>query len=108
MQIADSVIVVTGGGSGIGAELARRFVAEQAAGVVLADRNLAPAAELADQLGERAWAFELDVTDEVAVQAAVRKVLARHGRIDLFCSNAGIATGIGLAGGPAADQAWRQ
>jgi NAD(P)-dependent dehydrogenase (short-subunit alcohol dehydrogenase family) len=108
MRIADSVIVITGGGSGIGAELGRRFIAEGAAAVVLADRNLAPAAELAGQLGERAWAIELDVTDEAAVAAAVRTVLDRHGRIDLFCSNAGIPTGVGIEGGEAADQAWQQ
>ncbi|HJQ02523.1 MAG TPA: SDR family oxidoreductase [Jatrophihabitans sp.] len=108
MQIANSVIVITGGGSGIGAELGRRFVAERAAAVVLADRNLAPAAALAGQLGERAWALELDVTDEAAVQRTVQAVLTEHGRIDLFCSNAGIATGIGLQGGPAAEAAWQQ
>jgi NAD(P)-dependent dehydrogenase (short-subunit alcohol dehydrogenase family) len=108
MRIADSVIVVTGGGSGIGAELGRRFVAEGAAAVVLADRNLAPAAELAGRLGKRARALELDVTDEAAVRRAVQAVLSEHGRIDLFCSNAGIATGIGLQGGPAGDAAWQQ
>jgi NAD(P)-dependent dehydrogenase (short-subunit alcohol dehydrogenase family) len=108
MRIADSVIVITGGGSGIGAELGRRFVAEGAAAVVLADLNLAPASELADRLGERARAVELDVTDEAAVQATVQAVLAEHGRIDLFCSNAGIPTGVGLAGGLAADAAWQR
>jgi NAD(P)-dependent dehydrogenase (short-subunit alcohol dehydrogenase family) len=108
MRIADSIAVVTGAGSGIGAELARRFIAEGAAAVVLADRNLAPAAELAEQLGARAWPVQLDVTDEAAVRSMVSEVLARHGRIDLFCSNAGIPTGVGIEGGEAADQAWQR
>jgi NAD(P)-dependent dehydrogenase (short-subunit alcohol dehydrogenase family) len=106
MRIADSIAVVTGAGSGIGAELARRFVAEGAQAVVLADRNLAPAAELADQLGERAWPVGLDVTDQAAVQTVVRHVLAKHGRIDLFCSNAGIAFPAG--GVEAPNEGWQR
>ncbi len=108
MRIADSVIVVTGAGSGIGAELSRRFIAEGAAAVVLTDRNLAAASAVAAGLGDRASAFEVDVTDENAVQALVRTVLDEHGRIDLFCSNAGIPTGVGLESGAEADQAWQQ
>ena len=108
MRIADTVIVVTGGGSGIGAGLARRFVTEGARAVVLADLNAAAAAALADELDSRVSAVGLDVTDETAVAGLVSRVLAEHGRIDLFCSNAGIPTGVGLEGGPDADQAWQQ
>jgi len=107
VRIADAVVVVTGAGSGIGAGLARRFVAEGAKAVVLADRNPAAVAELAAGLGERASAWELDVTDEAAVAALVAEVLAEHSRIDLFCSNAGLGTGSGLqAGADAWQQAW--
>ena len=98
MRIADAVIVVTGAGSGIGAGLARRFVAEGARAVVLADRDLAAATAVAGELGSRAGAAGLDVTDEAAVVALVARVLAEHGRIDLFCSNAGFGTGAGLSG----------
>jgi NAD(P)-dependent dehydrogenase (short-subunit alcohol dehydrogenase family) len=105
--IADSIIVVTGAGSGIGAELARRFAAEGAGHVVLADRNLAAAQRVAEGIGEHASAAELDVTDEAAVAALTARVLAEHGRIDLFCSNAGVATGAGLDADPATWQlAW--
>ena len=111
MRIADAVIVVTGAASGIGAGLARRFVAEGARAVVLADRDLDAAAAVAAELGSRASAAALDVTDEAAVAGLVAGVLAEHGRIDLFCSNAGVATGAGLHG-PAAgddpDSAWQQ
>ena len=102
------MIVVTGGGSGIGAGLARRFVAEGARAVVLADRNREAAAVVAAELGSRASAVGIDVTNEPAVAKLVQDVLAEHGRIDLFCSNAGIATGVGLAGGPDADAAWQR
>jgi NADP-dependent 3-hydroxy acid dehydrogenase YdfG len=108
MRIADSVIVVTGAGSGIGAELSRRFIAEGAAAVVLTDRNQAAVSAVADRLGERASAYEVDVTDEKAMQTLVKTVLDEHGRIDLFCSNAGIPTGVGLEGGAAADEAWQK
>jgi NAD(P)-dependent dehydrogenase (short-subunit alcohol dehydrogenase family) len=107
MRIADAVVVVTGAGSGIGAGLAHRFVTEGARAVVLADRNAATAAEVAGGLGERASARGLDVTDEAAVAALVAEVLAEHGRIDLFCSNAGAGTGTGLhAGNDDWQRAW--
>ncbi len=108
MELGDAVVVVTGAGSGIGAGLARRFVAEGARAVVLADRNAAGATAVAGELGDRASAVAVDVTDEVAVARLVAGVLAEHGRIDLFCSNAGIATGVGLEGGAAADAAWQR
>jgi NAD(P)-dependent dehydrogenase (short-subunit alcohol dehydrogenase family) len=94
MQLTDSVVVVTGGGSGIGAALARRFAAEGAAEVVVVDRDLAAAATVADEVG---GVPELvDVADAAAVNGLVERTLARSGRIDLFCANAGLATGVGL------------
>src|SRR4051794_15364201 len=94
MQLTNRVAVITGGGSGIGAALAHRFAAEGAAEVVVVDRDLSAAAAVADEVG---GVPELvDVTDAVAVNALVERTLARNGRIDLFCSNAGIATGVGL------------
>jgi len=108
VRIADAVIVVTGAGSGIGAGLARRFVADGARAVVLADLDHAAASKVAAELGERATARGLDVTDEAAVAALVGDVLAEHGRIDLFCSNAGLGTGAGLhAGEDVWQRAWQ-
>jgi NAD(P)-dependent dehydrogenase (short-subunit alcohol dehydrogenase family) len=102
MQIRDSVVVITGGGSGIGAALARRFTAGGAAGVVVADRDAAAAASVAGEIG--GIAETVDVTDEPAIAALVARTLERFGRIDLFCSNAGIATGVGVEG---SDETWR-
>ncbi|MDQ1750293.1 MAG: hypothetical protein QOE71_1349 [Pseudonocardiales bacterium] len=108
MRIADSVIVVTGAGSGIGAGLARRFVAEGAAAVEIVDRRIGPARQIAAELGPVAHASEVDVSDEQAVAGLVAQVLDRHGRIDLFCSNAGLTTGVALESGSPADKAWER
>lgn len=100
MNVEDAVVVVTGAGSGIGAALARRFAADGAAAVVVADRDADTAHAVADEIGGIAEA--LDVTDAAAVADLVARTEHEHGRIDLFCSNAGIATGTGVDG-PDAD-----
>ncbi|WP_216907372.1 SDR family oxidoreductase [Nocardia sp. NBC_01377] len=94
MKIENAVAVITGAGSGIGAALARRFVAEGAAAVVVSDRDGAAAEKVAREIG--ATADQTDVTDEHAVAALVERTLAQHGRIDLFCSNAGWFCGGGV------------
>jgi NAD(P)-dependent dehydrogenase (short-subunit alcohol dehydrogenase family) len=92
--IRDSVVVITGGGSGIGAAMARRFAADGAAAVVVSDLNGEAAAQVAAEIGGQA--VTTNVADPDAVQALVDGTLEHYGRIDLFCSNAGITTGVGL------------
>jgi NAD(P)-dependent dehydrogenase (short-subunit alcohol dehydrogenase family) len=94
VETKDAVVVVTGGGSGIGAALARRFAAEGAKRVVVVDRDLGAAQTIADEVD--GVAELVDVTDAAAVNGLVERTLARDGQIDLFCSNAGIVTGVGL------------
>jgi len=106
--INDKVVVITGGGSGIGAGLARRFAAEGARKVVIADLNLTAAADVAASIGAGASAHALDVTDESAITELVQELIEEHGRIDLFVSNAGLPTGIGIEGGEQADRAWQR
>ncbi len=91
MQLQDKVAVVTGGANGIGAALCRRFAAEGARGVVVADRDAAGAKQVADEIGGLAVAG--DVGREADVRRLVDAAVEKFGPIDLFCSNAGIATG---------------
>ncbi len=101
---------VTGGASGIGAALCRRFAAEGARGVVVADRDAAGARAVADSCGGLALA--LDVGVEAEVRRGVEEAHARLGAVDLFCANAGVALGAGtepLASGPfASDADWER
>ncbi|MFO1329183.1 MAG: SDR family NAD(P)-dependent oxidoreductase, partial [Rubrivivax sp.] len=91
MDLKGKVIVVTGGGSGIGAAMLRRFSREGAAGLVVADLNDAGAQAVAAEVG--GLALHVDVTQEAEVQALVERVTRHHGRIDVFCSNAGLGRG---------------
>jgi NAD(P)-dependent dehydrogenase (short-subunit alcohol dehydrogenase family) len=102
----NAVVVVTGGASGIGAALARRFAAEQAI-VVVADLDQAKAQAAAADLPGRDTVpghlgIGLDVTDQGALDAAVRDIERRLGPITVWCSNAGAAPGRGLG----ADADW--
>jgi NAD(P)-dependent dehydrogenase (short-subunit alcohol dehydrogenase family) len=94
MDVRDQVVVVTGGGSGIGAALCRRFARDGAAAVVVADLHAEAATAVA--LDVDGVAEALDVCDAAAVAALVQRTVERFGRIDLFCSNAGITTGVEL------------
>jgi NAD(P)-dependent dehydrogenase (short-subunit alcohol dehydrogenase family) len=89
MILTDAVVVVTGGANGIGRALCRRFAAEGAKSVVVADIDAVAAARVADEVSGEAIAT--DVSREADVARLVEDVTRRHGRIDLFCSNAGIA-----------------
>ena len=105
MKLQDKVVIVTGGGGGIGSAMGRRFAAEGARAIVLADRDLARAEAAALAIGGGARAVACDVADDGAVRALLDEVEAREGTIDLYCSNAGIGTGIGVEAG---DDAWNE
>src|SRR5262245_16027483 len=81
--------LVTGAGRGIGLEIARRLIG-RGHEVAIADVVEANAAAAADQLGERAWALPLDVTDTEACREAASRVAERSGSVDLWVNNAGI------------------
>ncbi len=92
------VAVITGGASGLGSGMARRFVAEGAR-VVLVDLQAEAGRALADELGERAVFVRGDVTVEDDLAAAVDLAADRWGRLDIMCNNAGF----GGAAGPIAE-----
>ncbi len=101
MKIAGKVCVVTGAARGIGAALAARFAAMGAKGVVCAD--ILPAQETASSVG--GIAAGCDVSKEEDIRALVDTAVARYGRVDIFCSNAGI---IGRHGLEATIDEWRR
>ena len=94
MRLARKTALITGGGSGIGRAMALAFTAEGAS-VFVADRRGGDAEEtarLVARAGGEVAAFEADVTSSVQVQTMVTACMARFGRIDVLCNNAGIGS----------------
>ena len=102
MDLAEKVVVVTGGASGIGRALAHRFAEEGAAGVVVADLDADGAGDVAAQVDGRALGVGCDVADEADVHRLIDVAEQAFGPVDLFCANAGIGGGSGMDGGWAA------
>ncbi len=103
MRVKDQVVVVTGGASGIGRAMCRRFAADGARKVVVADRDGDGARRVAQEIGGDGR--QVDVAREADLVALIEHTEASHGPIALFCSNAGI----GIAGGAeVADSEWQR
>jgi NAD(P)-dependent dehydrogenase (short-subunit alcohol dehydrogenase family) len=94
-----NVAMITGGASGIGRAFGENL-ARRGMTVVLVDRQLELAEEVAAGIGERgghAVAAELDVRDRAAFKALAQRIAAEHGTIDYLFNNAGIAVGRTMA-----------
>ena len=92
MILKDKVAIITGAASGIGREIAHEY-ARAGARVVIADLKLEAAQATADEIakvGGIAMAVEMNVTDEVQVDAGVAATVAAWGTVDILISNAGI------------------
>ncbi|MCA8867916.1 MAG: 3-hydroxybutyrate dehydrogenase [Rhodobacteraceae bacterium] len=93
MNLKNKVCIITGGASGIGYGIAKRFVADGAR-VVIADLKLDAAQKAADELSAKgpgkAMAVEMNVIDEAQVNTGVEKVVKEWGGVDVLVSNAGI------------------
>ena len=99
MRFSGSVAVVTGGGQGIGAAVARALAAEGAAVVVAArtaDRIERVAGEI-QKAGGKAWAVPCDVTDAASVHGLALAAGRRAGVVDILVNNAGVAHSAPLA-----------
>lgn len=90
-EFAGTTAIVTGGASGIGAEVCRKL-ADLGANVGIADRNTTLASQLAAEIGEAALAVEIDVSDPGSARDAVSRIKEHFGSLTLAVNNAGIVT----------------
>jgi 3-oxoacyl-[acyl-carrier protein] reductase len=88
MRLKDKVAVVTGGASGFGEGMARRF-AEEGAKVVVADINAKGARRVADGIGAAAVAVAADIAQRPEFEAMIQAAMDAFGRIDIMVNNAG-------------------
>ena len=94
MEVKDKIIIITGAASGIGRAMARRFTAEGAKQLIIADLNADGLREVAEEIG--AHAIPTNVAIESEVTHLIESAEKEYGQIDLLCNNAGI----GVGGGP--------
>jgi 3-oxoacyl-[acyl-carrier protein] reductase len=83
------IALVTGGATGIGAAIARRFV-QEGMNVAVCDIDKKNGEELAAQIGASARFYELDIADELQVTRTVERVIEDWHKIDILVNNAGI------------------
>ncbi|MEE4206266.1 MAG: SDR family oxidoreductase [Erythrobacter sp.] len=90
MKLAGKVALVTGSAGGIGAAVARLFVAEGAR-VICADIERSAVFALAEELGERVEGAVLDVGERAGWDRVAAGIEGRHGKLDVLVNNAGIS-----------------
>jgi uncharacterized oxidoreductase len=96
MKLSGNTILITGGGSGIGRELAHRFLALGNKVIVAGRRR--EALEEAVRGREAMFAIELDVADPASVEATARALVADHPDLNILINNAGIMASEDLSG----------
>ena len=89
MKLSGKAAIVTGGASGFGAGIVRRFIAEGAR-VVIADINGNAASALADELGDAASGLKVNVANADDTAAMVKFTMQSLGGIDILVNNAGV------------------
>jgi len=89
MRLAGKHAIVTGGASGFGAGIVKKFISEGAR-VMIADLNGEGAAALADELGGNAHAHQVDVSNAQSVENLVNATMEAFAQIDIVVNNAGV------------------
>jgi 3-oxoacyl-[acyl-carrier protein] reductase len=90
MQLQDAIIIITGGSKGLG-KAAAKLLIEKGATVIITSRNQEELEATAQEIG--AVAFDMDVADELQVQALYEFVQHKFGRLDVLINNAGLMRG---------------
>ena len=91
MRLTGKTALITGSARGIGLAFAKAYVAE-GANVVIADINTDAARAAADEIGDKAFAVTLDVTDQASIDAGFDAAIAQFGQIDILINNAALFT----------------
>ena len=91
MRLTGKTALITGSARGIGLAFAKAYVAE-GANVVIADINTDAARAAADEIGDKAHAVTLDVTDQASIDAGFDAAIAQFGQIDILINNAALFT----------------
>lgn len=89
MRLNGKTAIITGGASGFGAGMVRKFIAEGAR-VMIADINGEAAADMAADIGDTVIAHTTDVANGASVQAMADAALAHFGHLDILINNAGV------------------
>ena len=88
-RLAGKITIVTGAAQGFGKGIAEELYAEGAT-IVIADMNLPLAESVAKEMGERACAIAVNVSDEQSVADMVAKTVELFGGLDIMVANAGV------------------
>ena len=100
LHLKDKVVIVTGGGSGIGAAISMTLAQEGAVPVIFGKNPLdAPFEEALRKLQPRTRFFQLELMEEAACVKAIADTAAAFGRIDGLVNNAGVNDSVGLEAG---------
>ncbi|PTL39257.1 SDR family oxidoreductase [Alkalicoccus saliphilus] len=107
-NLKDKTAIITGGGRGLGEQIAKAY-AEAGANIVLCSRKVEACQKVSDELqkgGTKTLALSCDVTKEEDVKAVVRKTMETFGRIDILVNNSGATWGAPAAEMPL--EAWEK
>ncbi len=88
-RLAGKITIVTGAAQGFGKGIAEELYAEGAT-IIVADMNVPLAESVAREMGERAWAIGVNVSDEESVASMVGQVVEKFGGLDIMVANAGV------------------